>query len=125
MEFLHCKLNPCTGGNRQQRIGSSLIISGRGPARGSPLTTKRFSINATRRMRRRCVGSANGTAGRFTLEEPGPARPHTKGSAMSDRSPRQSLSKKSDRTLKQKRADKRAKAEQATPAADVRWAKQR
>jgi hypothetical protein len=39
---------------------------------------------------------------------------------MSDKSPRQGMSKKSDRTLKQKRAEKRAKAEQATPPVDIR-----
>ncbi|HTQ17161.1 hypothetical protein [Mycobacterium sp.] len=38
---------------------------------------------------------------------------------MSDKSPRQSLSKKQSVTLKQKRAVKRAKSEQATPSADV------
>ena len=48
-----------------------------------------------------------------------------KGSGMSDKSPRQSMSKKSSRTLKQKRADKRAQAEQATPAVDVLKAKRR
>ena len=51
--------------------------------------------------------------------------PHMKGSGMSDKSPRQSMSKKSSRTLKQKRADKRAQAEQATPAVDVLKAKRR
>ena len=38
---------------------------------------------------------------------------------MSDKSPRQSLSKKSNETLKQKRAAKRAKSEQATQSANV------
>jgi hypothetical protein len=38
---------------------------------------------------------------------------------MSDKSPRQSLSKKPSETLKQKRATKRAKSEQAAPGIDV------
>ena len=38
---------------------------------------------------------------------------------MSDKSPRQSMSKKSGRTLKEKRADKHAKAEHSTSALDA------
>jgi hypothetical protein len=38
---------------------------------------------------------------------------------MSDKSPRQSLSKKSNETLKQKRATKRGKSDAATPSAIV------
>lgn len=63
-------------------------------------------------------------AARRTIAEPGPTRPHTKGSAMSDKSPRQSMSKKSGKSLKEKRADKRAKAEHA-PSVDVLKIKQR
>jgi len=44
---------------------------------------------------------------------------------MSDKSPRQSMSKKSSTTLKQKRAAKRAKAEHATSNSDVPNPKQR
>ncbi len=44
---------------------------------------------------------------------------------MSDKSPRQALSKKSNETLKQKRAAKRAKGEQPTLSVDVPKAKQR
>lgn len=44
---------------------------------------------------------------------------------MSDKSPRQSMSKKSGETLKQKRAVKRAKAEHATSNVDVPKAKHR
>jgi hypothetical protein len=44
---------------------------------------------------------------------------------MSDKSPRQSLSKKSNASLKQKRAAKRDKSDGATPVADVPKAKHR
>ncbi|MFZ1176824.1 MAG: hypothetical protein WAO15_11260 [Mycobacterium sp.] len=44
---------------------------------------------------------------------------------MSDKSPRQALSKKSAQTLKQKRATKRANPDHATSAVDVPKAKQR
>jgi hypothetical protein len=37
-----------------------------------------------------------------------------KGPAMSDKSPRQTMTKKSGKSLKEKRADKRAKATQAS-----------
>jgi hypothetical protein len=44
---------------------------------------------------------------------------------MSDKSPRQALSKKSNQTLKQKRAVKRAEADAATPAIDIPKTKRR
>lgn len=44
---------------------------------------------------------------------------------MSDKSPRQSMSKKSSETIKQKRAAKRAKAERETSNVDVPKVKQR
>jgi hypothetical protein len=44
---------------------------------------------------------------------------------MSDKSPRQAMSKKSGQTLKQKRATKRAKAEGASSPVDVANIKKR
>lgn len=44
---------------------------------------------------------------------------------MSDKSPRQAMSKKSGQTLKQKRAAKRDKTDHATSAVDLTKAKQR
>jgi hypothetical protein len=45
--------------------------------------------------------------------------PLSERTAMSDKSPRQSSSKKSDKTLKQKRAEKRDKAAGATTAEQI------
>lgn len=44
---------------------------------------------------------------------------------MSDKSPRQALSKKSSQTLKQKRAVKRAQTEAATSPVDIPTTKRR
>jgi len=40
--------------------------------------------------------------------------PQANGAAMSDKSPRQTMTKKSGKSLKEKRADKRAKAERTS-----------
>jgi hypothetical protein len=50
----------------------------------------------------------------------GPIRPHDqKGLAMSDKSPRQTMSKKSGKSLKEKRAAKNAKSEAKLSAAQT------
>jgi hypothetical protein len=51
---------------------------------------------------------------RSRVEESGPARPHTNGAAVSDKSPRQHMTKNSGKSLKAKRAEKRAKADRQT-----------
>ncbi len=43
----------------------------------------------------------------------------TKGSAMSDKSPRQAMSKKSGKSLKEKRVDKNVKANRSIAATDA------
>jgi hypothetical protein len=43
----------------------------------------------------------------------------TKGPAMSDKSPRQTMSKKSGKSLKEKRADKHVKSARRTAATEV------
>jgi hypothetical protein len=65
---------------------------------------------ASRSNPRRPAIGARQTEGR-RVKESGPTRPHIKkGPVMSDKSPRQSMTKKSGKSLKEKRAAKRAKA---------------
>jgi hypothetical protein len=45
--------------------------------------------------------------------------PATKGPVMSDKSPRQAMSKKSGKSLKEKRVDKHAKATRRTASTDA------
>jgi hypothetical protein len=46
--------------------------------------------------------------------EPGLLRSHIKGTLMTDKSPRQSMSKKSGKSIKEKRAAKKVKSEQTS-----------
>ena len=52
-------------------------------------------------------------------------RPPHQRAAMSDKSPRQTMTKKSGKSLKEKRAEKRAKAAQISPAEALLHTKQR
>lgn len=68
----------------------------------------------------RCSRTAlgRGAPQRYRLDEQGPLRPPYQGVAMSDKNPRQAMSKKSGKSLKEKRADKRGQSDQS-PSTDV------
>ena len=51
--------------------------------------------------------------------------PEMNGVAMSDKSPRQNMTKKSGKSLKEKRAEKRAKAERSSPTDNLLHSKKR
>lgn len=59
-----------------------------------------------------------GHRGESRVEQSGPLRAHDEGPAMSDKSPRQAMSKKSDKSLKEKRAAKHAKSAAKSSAAE-------
>jgi hypothetical protein len=57
------------------------------------------------------------------VKESGPTRPHTKKwrPVMSDKSPRQTMTKKPGKSLKEKRAAKRAKAARNATTTEALW----
>lgn len=73
------------------------------------LTNPGFGCIACPFAPRDLVRGADRARGR-TLSEPGPHRLPCRRAAMSDKSPRQTMTKKSGKSLKEKRAAKRAKA---------------
>ncbi|BBX43892.1 hypothetical protein [Mycobacterium simiae] len=61
----------------------------------------------------------------YTLGTGTKAGPHYQGAAMSDKSPRQTMTKKSGKSLKEKRAAKRDKAASISQAEALLHAKKR
>ena len=105
---------PDLGGYRHVRCERLLNdVSGRGLTHPN---TGWVSHPHARTLRSLSADYASGTG---TIQAP------HEGAVMSDKSPRQSMSKKSSQTLKQKRAAKRAKADQPASALDAQGVKER
>ena len=64
------------------------------------------------------VATVRPLAARGMVEPSGPLRAHYEGPLMSDKSPRQAMTKKSGKSLKEKRVAKNAKSAAKTSAAD-------